>query len=592
MDLTEAGLNDKQIKAIEHTRSVFLTACPGSGKTKTLTYKIATELTKLNDHRNFVVAITYTHRAADEILERVERLGLSTDQLWIGTIHSFCLEWILRPYAIYEPRLESGFTIINQPDSEKLLEDICSRYLAPKIKPIDCNYHFINGKATPLCSDLAKHENIRSVLREYFTLLKQERKIDFELILFFAHKLTSRFPSIAKSLANLFSIILLDEYQDTKDIQYSILFSIFTATPGKTRAFIVGDPNQAIFNSLGGHAIEFYDFKAKSRLEIDQLSLSRNYRSSSKIIDYFSKYQVYKGQISADAEYKDYKSTITHDTTTSLHSLEDEIVKLIRYSIDVQGIRQEEICVVGPQWPALANMTRRLMSKLPDCSFDGPGMIPFGRELDNFWYKLSRICLSTPAPDMYLRRLRWANEVIRGLQDSGIACTYTNKTLLKELNQINLNERNGMRYLEYYFERFLALFKINTLSSHPELENHYNSFFETARKRIENAKRDGLHLIEDIENFQRAFKPRTGITVSTIHGVKGAEFDNVISFALLEGMVPHWADSQKATSSKKLIYVIASRARKNLYLISENGRKKPPTSILITTRYQYDAPPT
>ena len=289
--------------------------------------------------------------------------------------------------------------------------------------------------------------------------------------------------------------------------------------------------------------------------------------------------------MTADGEFKDYKSLISHDRETSVQELEDEIVRLIKYSIDVQGIAQNEICVIGPQWPALAHMTRRLMSKLPDYDFDGPGMVPFGRELDNFWYKLSRICLSEPAPDMYLRRMRWASEVIQGLREAGVNCAYSNKLLLKMSNQVCIDEKNGMKYLEEYFFWFMSMFGIGSLADYPELDNHYISFFETARRRIEKAKSDGLLLIEDVENFKRAFRPRSGITVSTIHGAKGAEFDNVISFALLEDMVPHWADPQKLISAKKLIYVICSRARKNVFLISEVGRKKVPTKVLTTVAY-------
>src|SRR5450830_552842 len=378
VDLSSAGLDDKQLAAINHPGSVFLTACPGSGKTKTLTYKVATELWKIDDHRKFVVAITYTHRAADEILERVERLGLATAQLWIGTIHSFCLEWIIRPYAIYEPRLESGFTIINQPDAEALLEELCNSTSHPKIKVYDCGYHFINGKIAFLCSDNKKHANIRNVLKRYFAILKKERKIDFEMILFFAHKLISNFPPIANNLNNLFNIILLDEYQDTKEIQYLILFCIFSARPDHTRAFIVGDQDQAIFNSLGGYAIAFDSFKEKSHLSIESLSLSYNYRSSTKIVEYFSNYRLHPGSIIANSENKDYHSVICYDRMTAANHLEEEVERLIRHSLYVQGIRPEQICVVGPQWPSLAAITRRLMSRLPECSFDGPGMIPFG----------------------------------------------------------------------------------------------------------------------------------------------------------------------------------------------------------------------
>jgi len=90
-------LNPEQEAAIEEPGSVFLVACPGSGKTRTLTYKIARLLSTLPSEKAWVIAITYTHRAADEIEERIERLGVDTSRLWIGTIHSFCLDWIIRP---------------------------------------------------------------------------------------------------------------------------------------------------------------------------------------------------------------------------------------------------------------------------------------------------------------------------------------------------------------------------------------------------------------------------------------------------------------------------------------------------------------
>ena len=72
------ALNADQVNAIEQPGSVFLTACPGSGKTHTLTYKIARELSLLTSDKQRVVAITYTHRAADEIQERIEQLGVDT----------------------------------------------------------------------------------------------------------------------------------------------------------------------------------------------------------------------------------------------------------------------------------------------------------------------------------------------------------------------------------------------------------------------------------------------------------------------------------------------------------------------------------
>ncbi|HEA2155932.1 TPA: UvrD-helicase domain-containing protein, partial [Salmonella enterica] len=111
-------LNEEQEDAINTPGSVLLIACPGSGKTRTLTYKIALELSKLSDDKKYVLAITYTHKAADEIKERIELLGVDTSQLWIGTIHSFCYEWLLKPYSIYHENLKDGFKILNSYDSE------------------------------------------------------------------------------------------------------------------------------------------------------------------------------------------------------------------------------------------------------------------------------------------------------------------------------------------------------------------------------------------------------------------------------------------------------------------------------------------
>ena len=102
-------LNEDQKKSIYEENSVLLIACPGSGKTRTLTYKIAYELSKIESNKQFVIAITYTNSAAEEIKERVEILGVDTAQLWIGTIHSFCLHWILRPYHLYMDNLKYGF---------------------------------------------------------------------------------------------------------------------------------------------------------------------------------------------------------------------------------------------------------------------------------------------------------------------------------------------------------------------------------------------------------------------------------------------------------------------------------------------------
>lgn len=595
--LSDEDLNDEQQAAITAEGNVFLVACPGSGKTRTLTYKIAYELSRLTSNKQFVVAITYTHRAADEIHERIERLGVDTKQLWIGTIHSFCLEWILKPYFIYEPEIQNGFRVVDPHERETILTDLCSSYKNPRITHFDCEYYFTKDGYVMSCRDSRKVSSVEAVLQAYFTKLHQCGQIDFELILYYAWKLVSTQPSISVVLSKLFSFILIDEYQDTKDIQYNIVASILKVGQGNTNVFIVGDPNQAIFQTLGGFAMSAANFSAISSVTFREIALSKNYRSSERIVAYFGNYKVHDTTIVSAAKDKDYPSLVSYNTQVTLDGLEDELVRLITYNVEVAGIDPNEICVVAPWWIHLASLTRRLVSRLPDYKFDGPGMVPFGRSIDNFWYKLAKIVLTEPSPSMYVTRLRWAGDVISAMHDAGINTDrLTRKSFLKECNSIRLTETDGLSYLRKFFELIFSALSIDAMSF-VVLKEHHEAFFNDSQARIQRLQKEGAESISDIATFRKVFSPRTGITISTIHGVKGAEYDTVIGYALLDGMVPHFSDEEKHESALRMLYVIGSRARKNLHLISEckryssHGDEYQPTPPLIGCTFNYDNVP-
>jgi DNA helicase II / ATP-dependent DNA helicase PcrA len=576
---------------------VFLVACPGSGKTRTLTYKIARLLSTLPSEKAWVIAITYTHRAADEIEERIERLGVDTSRLWIGTIHSFCLDWIIRPYAIYHSDLRDGFKVIDSHDAEKLLEELCAPYASQRVTHWDCGYHFTSAGRVLAC-EAKKRVAVAAVLDQFHQRLKANRQIDYELILKCAHDLIVGQPAIGVLLNALFSAVLVDEYQDTKEIQYAILGEILKAGGRKTTAFVVGDPNQAIYGSLGGYAITAAQFGAMANVKFREMELSLNYRSSERIVGYFANYNVHATTIEAAAKHKDYDSLVSHDTKTSKDDLEEELIRLIRYSAETLGIPHHEICIVAPQWVHLAGMTRRLVAALPDYRFDGPGMVPFARDLDNFWYKLSRIVLTEASPGMYVRRLRWAGEVLAALDDAGAnVSALSRKAFLRECNSVSLTEADGLTYLRRYFDLLFARLGIDYRQL-PALVEHRAAFFASSEARIDRLKKEGATFIGEIATFRRVFEVRSGATVSTIHGIKGAEFDTVIAYALLQDYVPHFNDPAKHESANKLLYVIASRARKHLHLISERGRMKgggwgeyQTTAVLAACKFTYDRVP-
>lgn len=571
---TDRELNSEQTAAIRAPGSVFLVACPGSGKTRTLTYKIAYELSLLESERQFIIAITYTHRAADEIQERIERLGVDTSRLWIGTIHSFCIEWILKPYSIYEPNLAHGYRIIDLYDREKLLERLCRPYAAQRIRVYDCNYYFAHDGYHLGCPDTRKHGALHNILAEYFQTLSVNKQIDFELILWYACKLIERLPHLSVLLSRMFSMMLVDEYQDTKQIQYSIITSILRAGAGSTRLFMVGDPNQAIYGSLGGYPISIDELRQLSGIPISAWELSQNYRSSARVVEYFSNFSVHNTNITASGSNRDYQSVVSYDDQVTREALVDEIVRHIRYNVESLGIPANEICVLAPQWDHLATMTRRLVATMPTYQFDGPGMVPFAKDTENFWYKLTRIALTEPSPTMYVRRLRWAGEVLADLSDAGVDTSrISRKEILRLCNSIIINEGDGLAYLYRFFDELFSRLGVQFLNF-PKLAEHHEAFFASSRQRIARLEANGVDAIGDLSFFKKAFQNSSGVTISTIHGVKGAEFDVVIAFALLEGMVPHFNDTNGEISARKMLYVVGSRARKNLYLFSETGRNR------------------
>lgn len=358
------------------------------------------------------------------------------------------------------------------------------------------------------------------------------------------------------------------------------------------------DPNQAIYGSLGGYAITAAQFGAMAKIKFREMALSRNYRSSERIVGYFANYNVHATTIEAAAKHKDHASLISHDTKTSKDDLEEELVRLIRHSAETLGIPHNQICIVAPQWVHLAGMTRRLVAALPDYRFDGPGMVPFARDIDNFWYKLSRIVLTEASPGMYVRRLRWAGEVLAALDDAGASVsTLSRKTFLRECNSVTCAEVDGLTYLRRVFDLLFVRIGIDYRRL-PALVDHHTAFFESSQARIDRLKKEGAAFIGEIATFRRVFEARSGITVSTIHGVKGAEFDTVIAYALLQDYVPHFNDPTKHVSANKLLYVIASRARKHLHLISERGRMKgggygeyQTTAVLAACKFVYDSVP-
>lgn len=568
-------LNPQQKQVCIDEGNILLKACPGSGKTRTLTYKIAYLVEKYIDSKKLNIAITYTNRAADEIRERLEKVETPEDKVWVGTIHQFCLEFIIRPYTMYHKRLRKGYHIIDEYVTKQYIEEIIEEL------GIDIGY--------------SKPFEYPEILEKYQKKLLDEKEIDFNDILSISFDLISDKKFIAENISGIIRTILVDEYQDTNELQYKILSSIVRADK-KIQVTFVGDIDQAIYGGLGGVAKTCDELQKEFGIKFLERKLDGCYRSTQRIVDYYSYFQLKGMKIQAVSDIKDEIGCLIYDNTINKSELFEKIACIVKDELS-KGIPETEICIIAPQWWLLFPLSKKMKELLPDVKFDAPDITPIKYDPMNIFYLISKL-LFTESGKRITSRKRVANEIIEILTEEykiRLSEQIDSYRVLKVINSIYPTNENGIAYLQEAITKFLVGIGIE-LSIEASLYKAYEDFMERIKDRVKSN-----HLSTDIDVFRQCFKEKEGVVINTFHGVKGEEYTTVIAFGILKGYIPHWdiiinkpIDYQK-NETKKLLYVVCSRAKKNLFLFSEQGRTTQKGAPLLSTDeileidYEYDS---
>ena len=568
-------LNTQQRQVCIDEGNILLKACPGSGKTRTLTYKLAYLVEKYIASQKLNIAITYTNRAADEIKERLERIEISENKVWVGTIHQFCLEFIIRPYTMYHKRLRKGYHIIDEYVTKQYIEEIIEEL------GIDIGY--------------SKPFEYPEILEKYQKKLLDEKEIDFNDILSISFDLISDKKFIAENISGIIRTILVDEYQDTNELQYKILSSIVRADK-KIQVTFVGDTDQAIYGGLGGVAKTCDELQKEFGIKFIERKLDGCYRSTQRIVDYYSYFQLKGMKIQAVSDIKDEIGCLIYDNTINKSELFEKIACIVKDELS-KGIPETEICIIAPQWWLLFPLSKKMKELLPDVKFDAPDITPIKYDPMNIFYLISKL-LFTESGIRITSRKRVANEIIEILTEEykiRLSEQIDSYRVLKVINSIYPTNENGIAYLQEAITKFLVGIGIE-LSIEASLYKAYEDFMERIKDRVKNN-----HLSTDIDVFRQCFKEKEGVVINTFHGVKGEEYTTVIAFGILKGYIPHWdiiinkpIDYQK-NETKKLLYVVCSRAKKNLFLFSEQGRTTQKGAPLLSTDeileidYEYDS---
>jgi len=297
-------LNPEQEKAVTtFDGPILVVAGAGTGKTKVITHRIAHMIKTLSDlsPSNFL-AVTFSRKAAEEMLSRVESLiGEHKDELWISTFHSFSRR-ILNDHVL-DAGLSRNFRLLGRIEQwiffKDIIQDLKLKYylnLADPFNPIPDFVRFISRCKDELISpeeyskyvkglpdtdlDKARQKEVAHVYSEYEKRMKKANCLDFGDLIEHTIRLFKKRPSILAKYQEQFHYILVDEFQDTNIAQIELI----SLLAGKRKnVCVVGDDDQGIYRFRGASYASFIKFKQKFP-ELTSLKLTQNYRSTKKIL--------------------------------------------------------------------------------------------------------------------------------------------------------------------------------------------------------------------------------------------------------------------------------------------------------------------
>ncbi|MHB2153046.1 ATP-dependent helicase [Calditrichota bacterium GD2] len=616
-------LNEEQRKAVLATDGpVLIIAGAGSGKTRTLTYRIAYLIKKQLAKPSEILAVTFTNKAAREMKERLTTLlGSQALPLWMGTFHSVCAR-ILRTEA-ERIGLSRNFTIYDVDDSVRALRKILS---SKGLSPQKFNPKVVQSRISRLKNHFILPENlleqelddeydqiVAEVYQAYMAFLKKNEALDFDDLLIRPIQVFDDFPEIKAKYNKKFQYILVDEYQDTNHAQYLLLKRLVNE---RKNLCVVGDEDQSIYGWRGADIKNILNFN-RDFPEARIFKLEENYRSHNNILQ------------AANAVVRNNKSRLGKNLWTrkqdgpkiKLVVADDEadealkVVEIIHDEMYTHKRSFKDIAILyrtNAQSRALEDQLRRNA-----ISYTIIGGVKFydRKEIKDVLAYLK--VLVNPADSVALRRI--INFPLRGVGETTVNkierfAEIENITLFDALGRVeevaNISATMGSRVKQFYLmmKKFMelkdelnAVELASTLVSEAGIMHHYQTEYDQyeSESRIENIKelfatmeqftreREGegresdlaafleeVSLMTDIDTWNES---SNAVTLMTLHSAKGLEFPVVCITGLEMGLMPLQrtsADLKELEEERRLFYVGMTRAMESLYLTYAKYRRR------------------
>ncbi len=616
-------LNLMQRRAAETLEGpVLILAGAGSGKTRTLTYRVA-NLLEHGVKAWHILALTFTNKAAREMRERIERLaGADAGEAWIGTFHSICCRILRRD--IEKLGYERSFTIYDDDDQQRVIKavlkelDIDEKFLPPKAVSADIS----DAKNRLLSPDewLQKRggdyrsQKTHDVMTRYEQRLRAANALDFDDLLVKTLQLFVEHPPVLEYYQGRFQYVHVDEYQDTNYAQYQLVRLI---TRESRNLCVVGDDDQSIYGWRGADIRNILDFE-KDFPDATVIKLEQNYRSTANILDAAN-------QIIAHNEGRKEKELWTEDgegEKITLYAAADErdeaawICQRIR-QLQRGGTPYGSIAILY-RMHALSRVLEETLMRagIPYHVYGGTRFYDRREVRDVLAYL--RV-IQNPADDISLSRI--INVPKRAIGDSTVeqltqyarqndmslyAAVAAPPDTLASRARKSVNDFSSLIVSLLLAKETLPLseFVQKVIDDSGLIAQYQKEENEENQARIENIREfmgavtefeqksedkslfaflENVALVTELDNQDSA---PSFVTMMTLHSAKGLEYDAVFMSGMEEGIFPSaraMQEDNRVEEERRLCYVGVTRARKLLHLSYARRR-------MLFNQMQFNAP--
>ena len=597
-----AGLNEAQAEAVQATEGpVLILAGAGTGKTRTVIYRIANLLEKGVEPCN-ILAVTFTNKAACEMRERVGGLVRreAAEEMTVSTFHSLCVR-ILRVHAGLLG-YNTNFSIAAGSDRDGLVKQLIVQHggAKEKIQAWDVLAAVSRQKNAGMPVGEIPDDLIRTVAMSYQRELRARNALDFDDLLVLAEQALREFKEARDYWRDRYRYVTVDEFQDTNGLQMDLLMQL-VGPPHNV--CVVGDDDQSIYGWRGAQVsniLQFGHFFPNPKV----VRLENNYRSTEAIL------RVANALIhhSPARHEKSLRATIRGGEKVTLMALpgdEEEalwMAKEIRRARTKENRRWEDFAVLFRTNTHIRKVEQVFRQEEIPYRLVGAQSFYDRREVRDVLAYLQ--VLANPRADVAL--LRILNTPPRGISSN------TALLLLEHCRERGLQSWEGLRdeaFVSQLSSRgagavrdFVALIEsygaeirkaragemlheflkeidylawlMRSCRTDEEREQRRGAVAEVGVA-LTDALKKGRSLQEflddaalDAEPEEEDLEKKAGVTLITLHASKGLEFPVVFLVGLEEGVLPHWRSKEEGTGDeeRRLLYVGITRARQQLFL--------------------------